>query len=269
MSEVPPLLELSDATVVKNGVRILDRLTLTIRAGEHTAIVGPNGAGKSTLIHVLTEQEHPLAREHGTPPVQILGRAGWNLFELRCRLGIITSDLHHRFVNGNAAGSITGERAVLSGFFGTQGFVDPATVDDVMRAKATASLARLEASHLAGKPLDEMSTGEARRILIARALARDPLALVLDEPTTGLDMVARQRFLALVQRIAQGGTTIVLVTHHVEEIIPEIERVILLKAGRVACAGPKNTVLTSENLSAVYDAPITLEQSGGFYHARA
>ena len=263
----PPLLQLTDATVVKNGVRILDGLTLTIQAGEHTAIVGPNGAGKSTLIHLLTEQDHALAREEGPPPVQILGSARWNVFELRSRLGIITSDLHHRFVNGNAAGSITGERAVLSGFFATQGFVDPSAVDHVMQEKAAAALARLEAAHLAGKRLDEMSTGEARRILIARALVTEPLALILDEPTTGLDMVARRRFLALVSRIARAGTTIVLITHHVEEIIPEIDRVILLKSGKVACAASKPSALTSETLSAVYGAPMTLQQINGYYYA--
>jgi iron complex transport system ATP-binding protein len=270
-----PVLQLTDATVVKNGVRILDGLTLTIRSGEHTAIVGPNGAGKSTLINVLTEQDHALAPEGGddpdprVPPVQIFGDARWNVFELRSRLGIITSDLHQRFVHGNSAGSISGERAVLSGFFATQGFVDDKMVTDAMREKAADALERMEAAHLVGKVLDEMSTGEARRVLIARALVTEPLALILDEPTTGLDVVARHRFLKLVSRIARGGTTIVLVTHHVEEIIPEIEHVILLKSGRIACAGPKRSVLTPAQLSAVYGAAIGLQEVEGYYYARA
>src|SRR5262245_41296369 len=135
-----PVLQLTDATVVKNGIRILDRLTLTIRRGEHTAIVGPNGAGKSTLINVLTEQDHALAPEGCdgeagaiVPPVQIFGQARWNVFELRSQLGIITADLHQRFVHGNSAGSISGERAVLSGFFATQGFIDDKLVTTTMR----------------------------------------------------------------------------------------------------------------------------------------
>lgn len=268
-----PVLQLTDATVVKNGVRILDGLTLTIRSGEHTAIVGPNGAGKSTLINVLTEQDHALAPEGGddgrVPPVQIFGDARWNVFELRSRLGIITSDLHQRFVHGNSAGSISGERAVLSGFFATQGFVDDKIVTDAMRQKAADALRRMEAAHLVGKVLDEMSTGEARRVLIARALVTEPLALILDEPTTGLDVIARHRFLKLVSRIARAGTTIVLVTHHVEEIIPEIEHVILLKSGRVACAGPKRSVLTTAQLSTVYGAAIELQEVDGYYYARA
>jgi iron complex transport system ATP-binding protein len=272
-----PVLQLIDATVVKNGIRILDGLTLTIRRGEHTAIVGPNGAGKSTLINVLTEQDHALATDHESntgsesdvPPVQIFGSAQWNIFELRARLGIVTSDLHHRFVNGNSAGSISGEHAVLSGFFATQGFVEWKAVTARMRETAAETLERMEAGHLARKSLDEMSTGEARRVLIARALVPEPLALVLDEPTAGLDVVARHRFLKLVSRIARGGTTIVLVTHHVEEIIPEIEHVILLKSGRVACAGPKSSILTTATLSAVYEAPVALQVVDGYYYARA
>jgi len=262
------LLDLTDATVIKNGVRILDGLTLTIRTGEHTAIVGPNGAGKSTLINLLTEQDHPLAREDGVPPVRIFGSSRWDVFELRSQLGIVTSDLHHRFVNGNAAGSITGEKAVLSGFFATQGFVDDNSVTGEMRQMAAQVLSRLEAEHLAKKPLDEMSTGEARRILIGRALVTQPTALVLDEPTTGLDMVARDRFMRLVSRIALAGTTIVLVTHHVEEIIPEIEHVILLKSGRVAYSGPKKAMLTSDVLTDVYGAPVTLHEVDGYYFGR-
>ena len=263
-----PLLELIDATVVKNGVRILDGLTLTIRAGEHTAILGPNGAGKTTLLNVLTEQDHPLAREDGTPPVQVFGRALWDVFELRSRLGIVTSDLHQRFVNGNSAGRITGERAVLSGFHATQGIVRNGTVTDSMRRGAEDALARLEAGHLAGKSLDEMSTGEARRVLIARALVSRPLALVLDEPTAGLDVVARHKFLNAVSRIARDGTTIVLVTHHVEEIIPEIEHVIPIKSGRVARSGLKGSTLTDANLTSLFDAPVAVREADGFYHAR-
>jgi iron complex transport system ATP-binding protein len=262
------VLELTAATVVKNGVRILDELTLAIRAGEHTAIVGPNGAGKSTLINVLTQQDHPLARDEGPPPVRIFGDSLWNVFDLRSRLGIVSADLHHRFVNGNAAGSISGERAVLSGFFATQGFVKDGTITDAMRDAAREALELMDAVHLAGKTLDEMSTGEARRVLIARALVTSPEALVLDEPTTGLDVVARHRFLERVRRIARDGTTLVLVTHHVEEIVPEIERIILLERGRVALAGRKSETLTSAHLSSVYGKQITLHEADGYYHAR-
>ena len=116
-----PLLEINDASVVLGGNRILDGLTLTIRAGEHTAILGPNGAGKSTLMKLLTLQVYPFASANGTPPIRVFGRDRWDVFDLRAQLGIVSADLHDRFVHGNAAGVITGHDAVLSGFFASQG----------------------------------------------------------------------------------------------------------------------------------------------------
>ena len=121
------------------------------------------------------------------------------------------------------------------------------------------------AGHLAEATLDTMSTGEARRVLIARALVHKPKALVLDEPTRGLDLVARHHFMERVRGVAERGTTIILVTHHADEIIPEIDRVILLSRGRVACDGSKSTVLTDANLSKVFGAPLTVEEANGYY----
>jgi iron complex transport system ATP-binding protein len=264
-----PLLELADATVVKGGVKVLDRLTLTIRDGEHTAILGPNGAGKTTLINLLTHDDHAFLSDDALPPVRVFGGTRWNVFDLRSRIGIITADLHQQFVIGHSAGRIRGDEAVVSGFFATRGFLENLTVTPDMRRRATETLSRLEAGHLGPKFLHEMSTGEARRVLIARALVTDPRALVLDEPTAGLDVVARHRFLALVRRIAGAGTTILLVTHHVEEIIPEIERVILLQNGRVSDEGSKAAMLTAERLTGLFEAPVTLHEMDGYYYARA
>jgi iron complex transport system ATP-binding protein len=255
--------------VVRNGAAILDGMSLTVRVGDHTAILGPNGAGKTTLINLLTLDIYPLARSNGeAPPVQVFGRARWNVFDLRSQLGIVTADLHERFVAGNCAGQIRGLDAVVSGFFATRGVLTGHEVTDVMRESAAHALAAVDAGHLAGKMLDEMSTGEARRVLIARSLVTDPQALVLDEPTAALDLVARRRFLDIVRRIAQRGTTIVLVTHHVEEIIPEIDHVVLLKNGRVAADGRKASVLTGHRLSDVFGASIVLDETGGYYHSR-
>jgi iron complex transport system ATP-binding protein len=263
-----PVLELSDATVVKNGVRVLDGLTLAIRAGEHTAILGPNGAGKTALINILTHDDYALARE-GPPPVRVFGSDRWNVSELRSQLGIVSADLHDQFVSGNCAGRIRGADAVVSGFFATRGFLGGLPVTREMRQQAAATLARLEAEHLGDKLLNEMSTGEARRVLIARALVTEPRALVLDEPTAGLDVVARHRFLALVGNIGRQGTTIVLVTHHVEEIVPEVEHVVLLHRGRIVDSGPKASMLTPERLSRLFEAPITVRRFDGYYYARA
>ena len=299
---ITPFLELVDATVVLGGARVLDALTITIPLGQHTAILGPNGAGKSTLMKLLTLQLYPLAgdarlkpsRSSGESrssaesqsvessggkeregfsraapsPIRIFGRDRWDVFELRTRMGIVSADLHDKFVHGNSNGVVTGADAVVSGFFATQGVFAHQAVTDAMRARAAEALDRVEAGHLARRTLDTLSTGEARRVLIARALVHDPAVLVLDEPTRGLDLVARHQFMERVRAIAQQGTTILLVTHYVDEIIPEIDRVILLHRGQVAGDGSKAATLTSDRLSNVFGAPLAVERANGYYHVR-
>jgi iron complex transport system ATP-binding protein len=262
------VLELTRASVMKGGVEILHDLNLEIDRGQHTAIVGPNGAGKTALINLLTRDDYALARPGGPAPVTVFGSSTWDVFALRSRLGIVSADLHQRFVEGNSTGRISGLDAVLSGFFATRGFLLYATVTGEMRDRALAALGRLEAGALAGRMLHEMSTGEARRVLIARALVTEPEALVLDEPAAGLDLVARHRFLESIDRIARHGTTVVLITHHVEEIIPAIEQVVLLAQGRITACGRKPDVLSSANLTALFGAPVSVHESGGYYHAR-
>jgi iron complex transport system ATP-binding protein len=263
-----PLLELNDATVVLGGARVLDGVTLAIAAGEHTAILGANGAGKSTFIKLLTLQQYPLSPGNGIPPVRVFGRDRWDVFALRSQLGIVSADLHDRFVQGNSNGTITGVDAVVSGFFASQGVFAHQRVSEAMRQRAAEALVRVGAAHLASMTLDTMSTGEARRVLIARALVHQPQVLVLDEPTRGLDLVARHDFLERIRAIAREGTTVVLVTHHVDEIIPEIDRVVLLKAGRVAGDGRKTEVLTAASLGDAFDAPLVVSEAGGYYHVR-
>jgi iron complex transport system ATP-binding protein len=264
-----PLLELNHASVVLGGTRVLDDLTLTIRAGEHAAILGPNGAGKSTFIKLLTLQQYPAVDpDASASPIRVFGQERWDVFELRSKLGIVSADLHDRFVHGNSNGVITGLEAVLSGFFASQGVFAHQRVSDAMRRQAADALERVDAGRLAAATLDTMSTGEARRVLIARALVHQPRALVLDEPTRGLDLVAQHHFMERVRAIAQQGTTLLLVTHHVEEIVPEIARVILLRRGRVACDGPKADVLTAPHLSAAFGAPLAVRQADGYFHVR-
>jgi iron complex transport system ATP-binding protein len=263
----PAILELTGATVVKNGRRVLDRLTLSIRAGEHTAILGANGSGKTTLINLLTRDDYALASEGVPPPVRIFGQENWDVFQLRSRLGVVSADLQQQFVAGNCTGQIRGEDAVLSGFVATRGFLRYSTITEEMRRQAAAALARLGAAHLGSKPLDQMSTGEARRVLIARALVTNPAALVLDEPTAGLDVVARHRFLESISRVAQQGTTVVFVTHHVEEIIPEIGSVILLRQGTVVASGTKRDMLTDQRLTEAFGAVIRVTESNRYYSA--
>lgn len=260
------ILELFNATVIKGGVRVLDNLTLSIAAGEHTAIIGPNGAGKSALMQLLTHQDRPLARDGGREdvgPVRVFGHDRWNVFELRTRIGVVSADLHHRLVVGNSAGRIRVSDAVLSGHFGMHGLAPPGEVTSAMHDAVGSALDRMEAAHLARRHVDELSTGEARRVVIARALVTRPEALVLDEPATGLDLVARHRLVQLVNRVAEAGTTLILITHEIEDIVPAISRVVLLKQGRVLAAGARAAMLTSAHLTRLFDWPIELTGHNG------
>jgi iron complex transport system ATP-binding protein len=260
----PPILELRDATVVKDGRRVLDGLELTIAEGEHTAIIGPNGAGKSILVSLLTHQERPLAPANGGAPVRVFGQDRWNIFDLRSQLGFVSSALHHQFVSGNSEGRITGEAAVLSAFLSSYGILRYGAVTDDMRTRTAGALDIVGASHLARRTLDQMSSGEARRVMLARALVTRPRALILDEPTTGLDMAARHAFMERVRRLAQAGTTVILITHHPEEIIPETRRVILLERGRVVGDGPPEAVLTPEHLGRLFGMAVEVQEAGGY-----
>jgi iron complex transport system ATP-binding protein len=264
----PPLLQLDAATVIKGDRPVIDRMSLTIHDGEHTVILGPNGAGKSVLLRLLTHQERPLARLGGTAPVRVLGEDLWNVSELQAQMGIVSADLHQRFVSGNSEGLITAEAAVLSGFLVSYGILRYGAVTETMRRQAAAALESMGVAHLARRRLNEMSSGEARRVMLARALVTGPRALILDEPTTGLDLVARHSFMERVREIARGGTTIILITHHVEEIVPEIRRVVLLRRGAIAGDGAKAEILTAANLSRVFEGPLRLDESAGFYYAR-
>jgi iron complex transport system ATP-binding protein len=263
------VLQFTNATVIREDRAVLQDLTLRIGVGEHTAIVGPNGAGKSSFVRLLTHEDRPLVPDKDAPsPVRVFGSDNWDVFDLRSQLGLVSSDLHHKFVFGNNEGRVRAENAVLSGFFATQGILRYGVVTDDMRRRAADALDRMGASHLARRWLDEMSSGEARRVLLARALVTKPRALILDEPTTGLDMIARHSFMERVRQIAREGTTLILITHHIEEIIPEIGRVLLLRAGRIVADGPKKSVLTPGHLEALFDAPVAIDAEDGYYYAR-
>jgi iron complex transport system ATP-binding protein len=293
---VQPFLQLFGASVILGAARVLDSLTLSIEVGEHAAILGPNGAGKSTFMRLLTLQQYPLMDRDGAavkregsatkgeggsmeregfsraeddaPPIRLFGRDRWNVFELRSQMGIVSADLHDRFVHGNSNGVVKALDAVASGFFATHGVFAHQRVTAAMRAQALEALDRVGAAALAARTLDTLSTGEARRVLIARALVHTPKVLVLDEPTRGLDLVARHAFMERVRDVARQGTTILLVTHYVEEIIPEIDRVVLLERGRIAFDGSKREVLTGPRLSQIFAGALVVHEDGGYFHVR-
>jgi iron complex transport system ATP-binding protein len=238
---------------------VLDDITLRIQAGEHVAILGPNGSGKSTLIKVITRECYPLARPESS--LTILGRDSWNVFELRPLLGVVSNDLM-----STCTRDITGLEVVLSGFFGSIGLQPYHHVASPMRRKAEEVLHLLEAPHLADRFMDEISSGEARRILIGRALVHDPLALLLDEPSNSLDLHATLELRDVLRKLAQSGIGIVMVTHHLPDIIPEIDRVILLKNGRVFADGNKQQLLTAERLTRLFGLQLELARRHGYFH---
>jgi iron complex transport system ATP-binding protein len=163
---------------------------------------------------------------------------------------------------------VPGLDVVLSGFFASRGVFRHHDVTDAMRAQAHEALVRVGAAHLAAARLDRLSTGEVRRVLIARALVRTPDALVLDEPTTGLDVLARHRFMEHVRDVARAGTTVLLVTQHIDEIFPEVQRVVVLKDGRVIDDGPKDTVLRGAAPALAFGGPLRVACEDGYYYVR-
>jgi iron complex transport system ATP-binding protein len=237
----------------------LRNVSLTIGAGEHVAILGPNGCGKSTLIKTITRECYPLAQPESS--LSILGQTVWNVFDLRNLLGIVSNDLMTQCTR-----EITGFDIVLSGFFSSIGIWPNHHVSDDMREKSRQVLATLDASHLAAKPVDEMSSGEARRMLIGRALVHNPLALLLDEPSTSLDLLAQHELRETVRKLACSGIGILLVTHQLSDIIPEIERVIFMRQGRVVADGPKQEILTAVALRDLFGVDVQLAERGGYYH---
>lgn len=258
-----PLLEFRNVTLLRKGRRVLDGLTLSVGVGENVAILGPNGSGKSSLVKLLTREFYPFTND-GACSLRILGKDRWDVFELRSMLGIITPDLQQAF-----AREVTGRDAILSGFFGAVGIWHGNTpVTARMGRKAEAVLRRLGVSHLGDRLMCEMSTGEARRMLIGRALVHDPRALVLDEPTNSLDLRAVREFREALRRLARSGTSVILVTHHLEDVIPEIGRVILLKDGKVFGDGPKEKVLTAASLSGLFGTRVRVRREGLYYCSR-
>lgn len=237
----------------------LREVNLEIAAGEHVCILGPNGSGKSTLIKTIARECYPLARDGSS--ISILGRERWNVFELRSLLGIVSPDLL-----ASCTTDATGRDVVLSGFFSSTRVFPHHHPDPGLVARADAALGRLGIAHLAERPVAQMSSGEAKRTLIARALVHEPQTLLFDEPSNALDIAAQLQLRETLRELAQSGLGILLVTHHVSEIIPEINRIVLLREGRILTDGPKARILTAEKLSELFQANVRLGHNNGYFH---
>jgi len=253
-------LELDNVNVARGDRVVLHEVNLKIRAGEHVAILGPNGCGKSTLILTITCQIYPMVQPGMR--VRIFGRERWDLTQLRKHFGVVGTDLP-----GERTAVTTGLDAVIAGFFSASTLWPNLHVTDEMRERAAEALARIEASHLAAQLVGEMSAGEKRRILIARALVHRPRQLLLDEPSNALDLAAQRELRDTLRRLASEGTGLVLVTHHLGDILPEIERVILMRGGRIVGDGPRDEFLTEMKLSELFQTRVRIGRDEEWLHS--
>ena len=256
------LIDIHNATIWRGSTRVFHKLSLSIAQHERVAILGPNGSGKTTLLKTINRELYPVVADDAW--IRILGRDHWNVWELRKHIGIVSHDLQHRYTP-----TTTGLEVVVSGFhssIGVHGLL-AARISKKQVDKARATLRALGVETLQQTPLKAMSTGQQRRCLLGRALVHEPQTLILDEPTAGLDFAASFDYLARIRELSAAGRNIVLVTHHLNEIPPEVERIIVLKDGAVAADGDKERVLTSELLSAVYETPVRVAQLDGYFLA--
>jgi len=258
-------LELRKVNVARGDRVVLHDVNLTIRAGEHVAILGPNGCGKSTLILTMTCQIYPIVQPG--MQVRIFGRERWDLTQLRKHFGVVGAGLMGAELPGERTAVTTGLDAVIAGFFSASTLWPNLHVTPEMRDRAAEALRRIDASHLALQLVGEMSAGEKRRILIARALVHRPRQLLLDEPSNALDLAAQRDLRETLCRLAAEGTGLVLVTHHLGDILPEIERVILMRNGRIVGDGPREELLTAPRLSELFNTPVRIGRDEEWLHS--
>jgi iron complex transport system ATP-binding protein len=264
---MPPFLDLAHVNVARGDNTVLHDINLTVNTGEHIAILGPNGCGKSTLIKTIACECYPIVQPE--TKVSIFGRERWDLTELKKRLGVVSPELP-----GKPTLHTTGRDAVLTGFFSSSTLWPNLTVTEAMEARADEVLAQVDAQELGGRFVGEMSAGQQRRIMIGRALVGSSSAaggaaqmLLLDEPSNALDLAAQADLRNLLRRLAQEGTGILLITHHIADILPEIDRILLMREGRIVADGAKAELLTAANLSRLFETEVHMTERDGFYYA--
>ena len=254
-------IELENATVLLGGRPALRDASFSLETGEHACILGPNGSGKSTIVRLISGDLFPLYREPAA--VRLFGQDRWDLFDLRNRLGIVSDTLQA----WQASGGETVRDTILSGFFGGLGLPLRGSPERWMEKKAEEAARILGVDGLLSRRAGEISSGQMRRVLVARALVHDPQTLLLDEPFTSLDIGARHHFSERMQDLAGRGHAIILVTHELAEIPPEMDRVILVKEGRILADGSKRMVLISSLISDLFGIPLSVRVDDGRYRA--
>ena len=254
------LLEMVDINVVRGERVVLQDMSLRVERGERIAILGPNGCGKSTLIKTIMCELYPVVREGMR--MRIFGRERWDLTELRRRLGVVQAEFP-----GTAMLQCTGIDAVLTGFFSSSTLWPNLTVTAEMRERADAVIELVRGSELREKRFGEMSAGQQRRVLIGRALVASSECLLLDEPSNALDLRAQRDLRELLMELAERGTTLLHVTHHIADIIPAMNRVVMMRNGRIVADGKREELLTALRLSELFGTEVHLVEHDGFFHA--
>ena len=258
-------LSMRNVDIARGQKVVLQDVNLTIATGEHIAILGPNGCGKSTLIKAMTCECYPIVRSG--MEMKVYGRDRWEVQELRKHLGVVATELP-----GERTSVTRGLDAVVSGFFSSSTLWPNLEVTEPMRASAMDALGLLGAAYLRDRFVGEMSAGEKRRVMIARALVHRPEMLLLDEPSNALDLAAQRELREILRAVAVGsddrrGTGVVMVTHHLADILPEIDRVVMMRGGRIVADGPKTELLTAERLEELFGVGLELTERHGYWHS--
>jgi len=254
------ILEISNLRIERDGTLILNGVNWRVERGQHWAILGANGSGKTSLLSALTGYLMPTAGEIFLLG-KIYGKSDWR--ELRKKIGIVSSSVRQMMADEEPA-----LETVASGKFAMIDFWGRLSRADKTRAQKI--LRQIECDYLAARPWGVLSQGERQRVLIGRALMATPRVLILDEPCAGLDPAAREHFLQFIQRLGaqKNSPTLVLVTHHVEEIMPIFSHALILKKGKVLAAGEKSSALNSKNFSSAFAAKMQLQRTGNRYELK-
>lgn len=253
------LLRLHDAKVKMDGRVILDVDDFVINQGERIVVLGPNGSGKSTLVKLLTKEIEPVWRE--TPPVLFMGQPDPSEETLIETVGLVSTDVQERMMVHRTVFDI-----VLGGFFGSVGVPFHIGASDEQVEQARKAIREIGIPSLSERDMLTLSTGQARRALIARALINGPALLIFDEPTSGLDPEGAWNMRQSLSALAKAGHTILVITHNVSDIMPEFDRVVMLQDAHIVADGPKEEVLMTQKLRHLFGVPITLVETDGRYH---
>ena len=254
------IIDFQNVTVFQGRNKVLDDFSLTIDESQSTVILGPNGSGKTTLLKLLNRELYIVEEKNSS--LKIFEKDRWNVDELRSNLGVVSQHLQYGY-----SSSAIGLYVVLSGFYSSDGIWQHQEFDKGKLDRAKEVMDLLSITHLKDREFSTMSTGEQRKFLLARSLVNDPAVLVFDEPTSGLDMSTCFQYLEIIRELISMGKKVILVTHHIHEIPPEVTRVILLKEGRVIEDGDKDQILTNANLTNLFDWPIRVIKENGYFQA--